>query len=169
MRNERKLPMKSMFGLEIQCADDKPQYFQNLLLQLKQIASIFDSDDSMLITDSAMEAKVVKNMLMDRSILEETYSLSLIENPVASSLFTDYGFVSEKNNHYLYQDMISIFQIESGKQADINMFLIQMEESIIAIEEQYNKSYIIDKESKEFMIKVARAYDIEVSIFDLDK
>ncbi|WP_404458584.1 hypothetical protein [Sutcliffiella horikoshii] len=169
MRNERKLPMKSMFGLEIQCADDKPQYFQNLLLQLKQIASIFDSDDSMLITDSAMEAKVVKNMLMDRSILEETYSLSLIENPVASSLFTDYGFVSEKNNHYLYQDMISIFRIESGKQADIDMFLIQMEESIIAIEEQYNKSYIIDKENKEFMVKVARAYDIEVSIFDLDK
>ncbi|UAL46131.1 hypothetical protein LG311_14610 [Sutcliffiella horikoshii] len=161
--------MKSMFGLEIQCADDKPQYFQNLLLQLKQIASIFDSDDSMLITDSAMEAKVVKNMLMDRSILEETYSLSLIENPVASSLFTDYGFVSEKNNHYLYQDMISIFRIESGKQADIEMFLIQMEESIIAIEEQYKKSYIIDKENKEFMVKVARAYDIEVSIFDLDK
>ncbi len=161
--------MKSMFGLEIQCADDKPQYFQNPLLQLKQIASIFDSDDSMLITDSAMEAKVVKNMLMDRSILEETYSLSLIENPVASSLFTDYGFVSEKNNHYLYQDMISIFRIESGKQADIEMFLIQMEESIIAIEEQYKKSYIIDKENKEFMVKVARAYDIEVSIFDLDK
>lgn len=161
--------MKSMFGLEIQCADDKPQYFQNLLLQLKQIASIFDSDDSMLITDSAMEAKVVKNMLMDRSILEETYSLSLIENPVASSLFTDYGFVSEKNNHYLYQDMISIFRIESGKQADIDMFLIQMEESIIAIEEQYKKSYIIDKENKEFMVKVARAYDIEVSLFDLDK
>ena len=169
MRNERKLPMKSMFGLEIQCADDKPQYFQNLLLQLKQIASIFDSDDSMLITDSAMEAKVVKNMLMDRSILEETYSLSLIENPVASSLFTDYGFVSEKNNHYLYQDMISIFRIESGKQADIEMFLIQMEESIIAIEEQYKKAYIIDKENKEFMVKVARAYDIEVSLFDLDK
>lgn len=169
MRNERKLPMKSMFGLEIQCADDKPQYFQNLLLQLKQIASIFDSDDSTLITDSAMEAKVIKNMLMDRSILEETYSLSLIENPVASSLFTDYGFVSEKNNHYLYQDMISIFRIESGKQADIEMFLIQMEESIIAIEEQYKKAYIIDKENKEFMVKVARAYDIEVSLFDLDK
>jgi len=161
--------MKSMFGLEIQCADDKPQYFQNLLLQLKQIASIFDSDDSTLITDSAMEAKVIKNMLMDRSILEETYSLSLIENPVASSLFTDYGFVSEKNNHYLYQDMISIFRIESGKQADIEMFLIQMEESIIAIEEQYKKAYIIDKENKEFMVKVARAYDIEVSLFDLDK
>ncbi|NLP50922.1 hypothetical protein [Bacillus sp. RO1] len=161
--------MKSMFGLEIQCAEDKPQYFQNLLLQLKQIASIFDSDDSMLITDSAMEAKVVKNMLMDRSILEETYSLSLIENPIATSLFTDYGFVSEKNNHYLYQDMISIFRIESGKQVNIDMFLIQLEESIIAIEEQYKKSYIIDKENKEFMLKVARAYDIEVSIFDLDK
>ncbi|MGD6991401.1 hypothetical protein [Sutcliffiella horikoshii] len=161
--------MKSMFGLEIQCADDKPQYFQNLLLQLKQIASIFDSDDSLLITDSAMEAKVVKNMLMDRCIFEETYTLSLIENPVATRLFTDYGFISEKNNHYLYQDMISIFRIESGKQVDIDMFLIQMEESIIAIEEQYKKSYIIDKENKEFMMKVARAYDIEVSIFDLDK
>jgi hypothetical protein len=158
-----------MFGLEIQCAEDKPQYFQNLLLQLKEIASIFDSDDSMLITDSAMEAKVVKNMLMDRSILEETYSLSLIENPIATSLFTDYGFVSEKNNHYLYQDMISIFGIESGKQVNIDMFLIQLEESIIAIEEQYKKSYIIDKENQEFMLKVARAYDIEVSIFDLDK
>ncbi|KPB05232.1 hypothetical protein [Bacillus sp. CHD6a] len=161
--------MKSMFGLEIQCAENKPQYFQNLLLQFKQIASIFDSDDSMLITDSAMEAKVVKNMLMDRSILEETYSLSLIENPIATSLFTDYGFVSEKNNHYLYQDMISIFTIESGIQVNIDMFLIQLEESIIAIEEQYKKSYIIDKENKEFMQKVAQAYDIEVSIFDLDK
>ncbi|WP_404443579.1 hypothetical protein LG307_15060 [Sutcliffiella horikoshii] len=161
--------MKPMFGLEIQCADDKPQYFQNLLLQLKQIASIFDSDENMLITDSALEAKVVKNLLLDRCILEETYTLSLLENPVASSLFTDYGFVSEKNNHFMYQDMISIFKIESGKQEDINMFLIQMEESIIAMEEQYNRSYIIDKENKEYMLKVARAYDIEVSFFDLDK
>jgi len=161
--------MKPMFGLEIQCADDKPQYFQNLLLQLKQIASIFDSDENMLITDSALEAKVVKNLLLDRCILEETYTLSLLENPVASSLFTDYGFVSEKNNHFMYQDMISIFKIESGKQEDINMFLIQMEESIIAMEEQYNKSYIIDKENKEYMLKVALAYDIEVSFFDLDK
>lgn len=161
--------MKSMYGLEIQCTDDKPQYFQNLLLQMKQIASIFDVDDNLLIANTAMEAKVVKNMLADRCILEETYVLSLLENPIASSLFTDYGFITEKNNHFLYQDMVSIFRIESGKQEDINMFLIQLEESIIAMEEQYKKSYIIDKEHKEYIIKVAKAYDIEVSFFDLDK
>jgi hypothetical protein len=158
-----------MYGLEIQCADDKPQYFQNLLLQMKQITSIFDVDDNLLIANSAMEAKVVKNMLADRCILEETYVLSLLENPIASSLFTDYGFVTEKNNHFLYQEMVSIFRIESGKQEDINMFLIQLEESIIAMEEQFKKSYIIDKEHKEYIIKVAKAYDIEVSFFDLDK
>ncbi len=161
--------MKSMYGLEIQCADDKPQYFQNLLLQMKQITSIFDVDDNLLIANSAMEAKVVKNMLADRCILEETYVLSLLENPIASSLFTDYGFVTEKNNHFLYQEMVSIFRIESGKQEDINMFLIQLEESIIAMEEQFKKSYIIDKEHKEYIVKVAKAYDIEVSFFDLDK
>lgn len=161
--------MKSMYGLEIQCTDDKPQYFQNLLLQMKQIASIFDVDDNLLIANTAMEAKVVKNMLADRCILEETYVLSLLENPIASSLFTDYGFITKKNNHFLYQDMVSIFRIESGKQEDINMFLIQLEESIIAMEEQYKKSYIIDKEHKEYIIKVAKAYDIEVSFFDLDK
>ncbi|WP_342515383.1 hypothetical protein [Sutcliffiella sp. FSL R7-0096] len=158
-----------MYGLEIQCADDKPQYFQNLLLQMKQITSIFDVDDNLLIANSAMEAKVVKNMLADRCILEETYVLSLLENPIASSLFTDYGFVTEKNNHFLYQEMVSIFRIESGKQEDINMFLIQLEESIIAMEEQFKKSYIIDKEHKEYIVKVAKAYDIEVSFFDLDK
>jgi hypothetical protein len=49
------------------------------------------------------------------------------------------------------------------------MFLIQLEESIIAMEEQFKKSYIIDKEHKEYIIKVAKAYDIEVSFFDLDK
>lgn len=161
--------MKSMFGLEIQCADDKPQYFQNLLLQLKQIASIFDVDDNLLIADSAMEAKVVKNMLAERSILEETYVLSLLENPNASSLFTDYGFITDKNNYFLYQNMVSVFRIDSGKLDDINMFLTQMEESIIAVEEQYKKSYIIDKENKEYVIKVGSAYDIEVSFFDLDK
>ncbi len=161
--------MKSMFGLEIQCAYDKPQYFQNLLLQIKQITSIFDVDDNLLIANTALEAKVLKNMLADRCILEETYALSLLENPVASSLFSDYGFVTEKNNHFLYQDMVSIFLIESGKQEDIHMFLIQLEESIIATEEQYKKSYIIDKEYKEYIIKVAKAYDIEVSFFDLDK
>ncbi|KMJ60103.1 hypothetical protein AB685_04500 [Bacillus sp. LL01] len=161
--------MKSMFGLEIQCADDKPQYFQNLLLQLKEITSVFDVDDNLLIADSALEAKVVKNMLANRYILEETYTLSLLESPIASPLFTDYGFVTKKNNHFLYQDMVSIFRIESGKQEDIHMFLFQLEESIIAIEEQYKKSYIIDKENKEYIIKVAKAYDIEVSFFDLDK
>ncbi|MCM3617805.1 hypothetical protein M3936_09465 [Sutcliffiella horikoshii] len=169
MRNERKLPMKRMYGLEIKCADDKPQYFQNLLLQLKQISSIFDVDDNLLITDTAMEAKVIKNMLADRCILEETYTLSLLENPIASSLFSDYGFVTERNNHYLYQDMVSIYQIESGKAEDITMFITQMDESIIALEEQYKKSYIIDKENKEYVVKVAQAYDIEVSFFDLDK
>jgi hypothetical protein len=158
-----------MFGLEIQCIEEEPQYFQNLLLQMKHTASIFDSDDSLFIADSPMEAKVVKNLLTDRCIIEETYLLSLIENPIATPLFTDYGFITEKKNHFLYQNMISIFYIESGKQDDIQMALIELEESIIAIEEQYKKLYIIDKEFKDYVIKVAKSYDIEVSFFDLDK
>ncbi|MGM0835693.1 MAG: hypothetical protein ACQEV7_06010 [Bacillota bacterium] len=161
--------MKSMFGLEIQCADDTPQYFQNLLLQIKHTASIFDVDENLLITDSAMEAKLVKNLLTDRCLLEETYILSLLENPALSSLFTDYGFVSEKENHYLYQAMTATFHIKSGKEDDINMALMQMDESIIAVEEQYKKLFFIDKESREYILKVAKAYDIEVSFLDLDK
>ncbi|WP_139364853.1 hypothetical protein [Sutcliffiella halmapala] len=161
--------MKSMFGLEIQCADDTPQYFQNLLLQLKHTTSIFDVDDNLLITGSAMEAKVIKNLLADRCLLEETYMLTLLENPITSPIFTDYGFVTAKDNHYLYHEMISSFQITSGKQEDISMALIQMDESIIAYEEQYKKLYFFDRESQEFIQKVAQAYDIEVSFLDLDK
>lgn len=161
--------MKSMFGLEIQCSDDDPPYFQNLLLQFKHTASIFDVDGNLLITDSPMEANLVKKLLADRCLETETYHLSLIENPVPTSLFTDYGFVSEKENHYLYQAMTAAFHIKSGKEEDISMALTQMDESIISVEEQYRKLYFIDRESREFIMKVAKAYDIEVSFLELDK
>lgn len=161
--------MKSMYGLEIQCTDDSPQYFQNLLLQMKHTTSIFDVDDNLLITGTAMEAKLIKNILADRCLLEETYMLIRLENPTKSDLFSDYGFTTTKENHYLYQNMISVFQIVSGKQEEISMALIQMDESIIAIEEQYKKLYFIDKNSQTFIEKVAQAYDIEVSFLDLDK
>ncbi|QFT89825.1 hypothetical protein FIU87_14270 [Bacillus sp. THAF10] len=161
--------MKTMYGLEIQCGEDQPQYFQNLLLQMRETASIFDEDENLLITDSAIEAKVVKNLLAGRCILEETYFLSFLENPLTTALFTDYGFQTKNNHFFLYQDMIAAFRIESGKKEDIEMALIQFEECFIAIEEHYKKLYYVDKESKEYIMKVSKAYDIEVSFFDLDK
>ncbi|WP_230499240.1 hypothetical protein [Sutcliffiella rhizosphaerae] len=156
-----------MFGLEIQCGEEQPAYFQNLLLQLKEITSIFDVDGNLLITNASLEAKMVKNLLTDRSILEESYALIFLETPNASPLFTDYGFMTDQHNHFVYKDMVSIFKIVSGKKEDIEMALIQFEETIIGIEN--NKLYIIDKDSTEYIIKVAKAYDIEVSFFDLDK
>ena len=160
--------MNRMFGLEISCSLESPSYFQNVLDQLKETACISDIDDQLLIFESASEAKFIKKILNDKCMLEETYILIRLENPRVSSSFTDYGFESE-SYHYLYEDMVSMFKVVSGNKEDIEMALLQMNESIIGIEIVNSTTYIIDKEQKEFIEKVAKAYDIEVSFLVLDK
>ncbi|WP_096153418.1 MULTISPECIES: hypothetical protein [Bacillus] len=160
--------MKRMFGIEISCSLESPAYFQNVIAPLKETASIYDVDEQLLILESAAEAKFIKKLLDDKCMLEETYILIRLDNPKIGSSFTDYGFETS-NHHYLYEDMICMFKVVSGNKDDMEMALLQMNESIIGMEIVNSTTYIIDKHQKEFIEKVAKAYDIEVSFLVLDK
>ncbi|WP_027407789.1 hypothetical protein [Anoxybacteroides tepidamans] len=92
-----------------------------------------------------------------------------IEKPAVTAIFTDYGFVSSSGHFYLFEPLVTAFSITDGDPIEIEMFLLQLEEYIIAREKTEPMTYWIGKQHEELLTKVASAYHVAIDIFDLDK
>lgn len=91
----------------------------------------------------------------------EAIPLLLIQPYKTSPLFEDYGFFSESGKCYLYLDMICAFSIKKGDQKQINMFLLQAEEELIAIENENDSVYFFSQHNKPLILKWASSYQVK--------
>lgn len=92
-----------------------------------------------------------------------------IEQPILTPLFIDYGFVSSNKRFYLYESLVTAFSIADGDPIETDMFLLHLEEYMIAQEKTDTTIYYIAKQHEELLTKVAATYDVTIRIFDLDK
>jgi hypothetical protein len=91
------------------------------------------------------------------------YHLLLNIKPLRTTIhFEDYGFLSEKGCYYLFYDMISVFFILDGDEQEMNMFLLQLEEELIAVENQEKPLYILSKHNLQLVKKWAKSYNIKI-------
>ncbi|OZM57667.1 hypothetical protein CIB95_04670 [Lottiidibacillus patelloidae] len=122
-----------------------------------QISNIFDRDDELLIFKRFTDMESIE------SEMEETYTLIQLQAPILKSTFSDYGFVSPKANHYLYDDMVRGFTIRSEHKDNIKMALFQIEEHLIAVENAYDQPiYFVDKKLSTLIEKYKLAYEVEI-------
>ncbi|KZE66413.1 hypothetical protein AWM68_08625 [Fictibacillus phosphorivorans] len=103
---------------------------------------------------------IVSDTIVD---FHETIPLLHI-NPIQTTLlYEDYGFVSDSQNHYVYLDMIcAFFIIDTDEQPEKDMFLLQMEEELIATCKEEKRIYILDKHHQLLIKKWATAYNLDV-------
>lgn len=93
--------------------------------------------------------------------LNEAIPLLLIKPCKTSLLFEDYGFFSESGKCYLYLDMICAFSIKGGDQKQIDMFLLQAEEELIAVENETDSIYFFSQHNKPLILKWASSYEVK--------
>jgi hypothetical protein len=79
-----------------------------------------------------------------------------------SLLFEDYGFFSSSGKCYVYQDMICTFYVNNGKEPEITMFRLQVDEELIAEVEDNQPKYIVSKHNEPLIKKWAEAYETDV-------
>jgi hypothetical protein len=109
---------------------------------------VLDRDDDFIITDYCIAES------------HEAIPLLLIQPYKTSLLFEDYGFFSESGKCYLYLDMICAFSVKEGDQNQIDMFLIQAEEELIAVEKEDEAIYFFSEHNKPLILKWAASYQV---------
>ena len=160
------------FGLEMSITKDKlPGFTATLIKDIASIAKIIDRDEQLLIVATAKEAMDLQDFLISKNQFEDFILLVELQNPELKETFYDYGIHSLQEKDYLYLEMVAVFTIEGGTKEQIEMALYQFDEHLLCIDtpDSSKNYYYIDQNLIELINGIAKAYDIEVSFFDLDK
>jgi hypothetical protein len=120
---------------------------------------------NLYIFSSMNEATYIINELADFDIVEALHSLYVLKCPTLFNDFHDYGFQTI-SRYYLIESMTTPFSITFGGDKEIEMALLQFDEHIIAKDGAH---YFIDRQHQGLIEKIAKAYNITVCFFELDK
>ncbi|MFS1517931.1 hypothetical protein V1503_16015 [Bacillus sp. SCS-151] len=160
--------MITYYGVEMPEEVDDSTHLLEITAIISNITT-FDFDQQLLLFSDSEDAILAKEYLLTYDYDIEEYVLYHAEKIIPTTIFTDYGFISEKGKYYIYKDMVSPFTVKSGKPQQIEMALIEINEFVVAIEDGQKIIYFVDKQHIELICGIAKAYDIEVSFFHLDK
>ncbi len=106
-----------------------------------------------------------EDLIITSDAIEDFYeTIPLLHiNPIqTTSLYNDYGFISDSQKHYMYLDMICAFFIINSEEQEKEMFLLQAEEELIAVCEEEKRVYILGKHHQPLIKKWASAYKLEL-------
>ncbi|WP_377888521.1 hypothetical protein [Alkalihalobacillus sp. R86527] len=154
--------MSIMYGVEL---DPPPGALPGLISQLvkktSELVNAIDRDGKLVIVADKDEADSLVDYYTSKNAMGERYTLTLLSQQSKPTPFlTDYGFTSQNNRDYLYENMVTPFSISKGDDEQIEMALLQIEEHLIATDKNI---MFVDMMQKELMEGIARAYQIELS------
>jgi hypothetical protein len=143
-----------------------PGFYAQIVKGLAQRVTLFDRDKELLVLNSIEERDAVLELLEHYHIPSEEMNLLLLPSDSdLYPLFSDYGFTSRAEHHYLYGHLVSIFRISesSNPLAEPSNALLQMHEHIIA---QFLINavpyYAVDRQFIELMERIGAAYRCSV-------
>jgi hypothetical protein len=154
--------MKALFGIELIDSG----YHVIIEPFLEVVSSFVEKQSTVYIFSSLMDAKYISNELDNLDVVEEFHELYLLNKPNVWPNFDDYGFQTQHGHVYIFKSMVSFFTIQSGLEMDKEQALLQFDEHLIARE---NSTYVVDLHHQELIEKIAKAYNISVNFFELDK
>jgi hypothetical protein len=163
--------MRRMYGVEMQAPVGKlPGFYAQVIHKIGDNVNVFDRDQQLLIVESEEQRAKLTEILEKAKMLGETFELLLL--PVESEFqdITDFGFTSQDGNPYLYADHVSVFRLNAGTEEDRWAALEQMKEHVLVSipSSDGSPTLIIDKNEKELMEGIARAYRVSMQWVDLD-
>ena len=81
-------------------------------------------------------------------------------------MFSDYGFTSLADRHYLYDKIVTSFRFSpTSPPAEVDQAELQIEEHLIALYKDGNQDvYIVDRQLDELMHGIAKAYRCSIEM-----
>jgi hypothetical protein len=154
--------MRILFGIEITDADnhDIIEPF------LEVVTSYIERHSTLYIFASIRDANYIKNELAVFNIVEAFHELYFLDHPSVWTIFDDYGFQTGLEHIYLIKSMVTSFTILDGLEVDKELALLQFDELLIARDDT---KYFVDLHHQELIENIAKAYNITVNFFELDK
>jgi hypothetical protein len=156
---------KSMrkYGISMNMPEGKMAgFYAQVVKALAGAVQLFDRDKDLLIVSSEADKHAVIEVMHRFKFVYEEFNLLLLPEPLRLfPAFTDYGFASRGERHYLYEELVSVFQFaeDQPQQAEPEQALLQMEEHLLARFSLNGKPYYtVDKQLLELMEKIASAY-----------
>lgn len=98
--------------------------------------------------------------------IEEEFPLYWLSNPDPKRVFTDFGFISDKNNYYLYQEFIIPFSVTGYNEKEVGNAIEQMDEHLVAIDHHNIETiYFVERYHESLIEKIAQAYKVDVTFY----
>jgi hypothetical protein len=146
-----------------------PGFYAQIVKGLAQRVSLFDRDKELLVLNTIQDRDAVLELLEHYRIPSEEMQLLLLpSNSDLYPTFSDYGFTSRAERHYLYERLVSTFRFSEVRttQSDLDNALLQMNEHLIArFLIDNDPSYAVDRQFNELIERIAYAYGCSV-VFD---
>ncbi|WP_078545691.1 hypothetical protein [Litchfieldia alkalitelluris] len=156
--------MKTVYAIEL---NDQPSSDDISFLNDK--SGQFYEEELLIIFHSAEKFIEAEQYFQDNQVLEDCYELVHLKQAEITPLFEDYGFIIDEV-YYLIKNSVFAFNIVSGEATQIEMALFQIEEFLISTENVDGQFfYFVDIHQRELIQRFANAYEIELSLLDLDK
>ncbi|MBU8908990.1 hypothetical protein [Desertibacillus haloalkaliphilus] len=155
--------MKIRYGVEMKSPEGKsPGFISQMIRKTNEVAKIIDRDQQLAVVETYEEAKALAAFYDENDMLEEEFGVYYLEDPEVEESFSDYGFVSNSGQSYLYKETTIPFKITGGLHEQIDMSLLQMAEDLIAKDKQGDVIYFVDRQFEDLIIGYANAYEITV-------
>lgn len=159
--------MKFMIGIEASPLIDEIHGFRSLLMSETKIVDVYEL---IFIFDNLIEAELAREILKEGEIFEEWHDLIVFSEGQEGESFFDYGFISDKNEKFLFKDLLCAFSICSKDEKMIEMANYQLDEHLVfKTKTKEGEIYFTDRQHDELVERICQAYDIEASFLDLDK
>lgn len=154
--------MSIVYGIELNPPPDAlPGLIAQLVKKTGELVNAIDRDGKLVIVATEEEANVLSEYYESKKAFGDRFSLiPLSQDSKSTPSLTDYGFFSQNNRIYLYETMVASFSIVKGEKEQIEMARLQIEEHLVAIDQE---RLYVDTMQKELMEGIARAYQIELS------
>jgi hypothetical protein len=159
--------MEHLYAVEMNHTSNNklPGFFAQIVKEMAQSVQIIDRDSQLFVIKTEQEAEKLKEIFSKKNVYEETHTLlKLSDQSTITSAFHDYGFKSASENYYLFADLVVPFQISSTDPQQIEMALLQIDEHLIAKDDEKQTIYYVDQQHETLIKKYAIAYDIELSL-----
>lgn len=148
-------------------------HFINELPEFQQLieleTSLLDKVLPFFIYKTKEDRKQAIELLIEGELLVDDHEFIHFTQGKKGECFYDYSLISD-SSVYLYKELVSSFYVKAGEQDAIQMFKYQLEEHLVFETSMgENDIFFIDRSLSDLIIGLSKAYDIEVSFFDLDK
>ena len=158
--------MKIFYAVEANTIIEEVPEFKELL---RLDTELVDYIDSSFVYESAHAADEAEQLLREADLYENRFKLVHIEQCTKGETFEDFAIVTSTNS-YLIMECICAFTIIGGTKEAVQMAILQLEEHLICVSFHNSSAiYVVEHHLKDLVKGIAKAYDIEVSFFELDK